>query len=154
MINHKTQISDFINGIRRNVPVDEQYHHGRPELAIINKETFDEARRIREERYRIQLGSEGDMRRRYTSRYLFSRLVRCSVCGCTMCRQNVPREEYGRIDGYWRCKSRTRYKNSVQCNNSCYVPDTLLRQALANVPSECIQDKRAVTQEIHERRRN
>ena len=150
MINHKTQVADFINGIRKNVPDEEQYHHDRPELAIISQEDFDEVQRIREERCQMQIAQGGDPRRRYTSRYLFSGLVRCGECGCAMNRQNVTRKGTNRVDGYWRCKNGTRLRNSARCNNRFYVPDNLLKKELSEALERCIQDKETFAREIQE----
>lgn len=151
LVNHKTQITDYINGVRKSVPDDERYHHERPELAIVSRGTFDKARRIREERRQMQLAGGGGPRRRYTSRYMFSGLVRCGVCGCTMYRQNVPREGSGRVDGYWRCKNGTR-GDGAQCGNRCYVPDSVLKRGLAGALRECVQDEGAFAGEVWEQR--
>lgn len=150
MVNHKTQIADFINGVRKSVPDEEQYHHERPELAIISQEDFDEVQRIREERCQMQLAKGGDPRRRYTSRYLFSGLVRCAECGCVMYRQNVPRKGSDRVDSYWRCKNGTRMKNSARCGNRFYVPDSILREGLSQALQRCVQDKETFAREVQE----
>ena len=150
MVNHKTQIADFINGVRKSVPENEQYHHERPELAIIKREIFEQAQKLREERYSMQLAKGGDPRRRYTSRYLFSGLVRCGECGCTMYRQNVNRKYKDEVDGYWRCKNGTRMKNSTRCKNKAYVPDKVLREALSEALEKCIQDKETFARELLE----
>lgn len=152
LVNHKTQIKDFINGERRAVPEKEQYHHDRPELAIISRETFDRVQRIREERCRMQEARGGDPRRRYTSRYLFSGLVRCGDCGCTMYRQNVHRKGSGAVHSYWRCKNGSRAKNSARCSNKSYIPDHVLREGLSEILEHCVGDKAAFAREIEEQR--
>ena len=153
LVNHKTQITDFINGVRKNVPAEEQYHHNRPELTIISRENFEEAQRIREERCQMQIAKGGDPRRRYSNRYLFSGLVRCGECGCMMYRQNVNRKGYDRMDSYWRCKNSIGLKSRTPCKNKVYVPDSILREGLLEGLERCIPDKESFVQEVWEQRK-
>lgn len=150
MVNHKTQTTDFINGTRKNLPSENQYHHDRPGLAIISKEIFDKAQRIREERCAMQISNGRDPRRRYTNRYLFSGLVRCGVCGRTMFRHDVPRKGSDKVDSYWRCKNSTMMKHDTRCNNRFYVRDDLLKSGLIDAIHRCIGDKKAFAKEVQQ----
>jgi len=148
LVNHKTQTVDFLSGTRRNVPEEEQYHHHRPELAIVTREDYDKVQDIRKSRLDLQMAKGGDPRRRYTSRYLFSGLVRCGSCGCTMVCQNVPRKNSDKVDRYWRCKQGACTKNSDKCNNKSYVPDYVLQQVLSDVLRECVGDHSLLAKEV------
>jgi len=148
LVNHKTQTADFLSGLRKQIPENEQYRHDRPELAIISREEFERVQVIREERMHTQLALGGDTRRRYTSRYLFSGLVRCKGCGCTMVRLNVSRKGSDKVSSYWRCKQGTVVKNAQKCQNKSYIPDYLLRKVLAGELERCVGDKASFAEEV------
>jgi len=154
LVNHKSRTVDFINGTRRDLPEEERFHHERPELAIISKEAFDQVQEIRAERCRMQKARGGDPGRRFTSRYPFSGLVRCSECGSTMFRQNVKRKGSDRVNSYWRCKNATRTKGAWKpCGNKFYVPDQALQDGLAQALRRCIEDREAFAREVQDQMR-
>lgn len=142
LVNHKTVTVDFINGKRVALAEDEQYFHDRPELAIVSKEDYDAVQRIREQRCMMQTANGKDPRRRYSSRYLFSGLVRCAQCGRTMIRQNNKRPN-GVVDSYWRCPSGTGMKHDDHCENRVFIRDDELRSALSEMLDSIISDKQA-----------
>ena len=139
LVNHKSETADFIEGTVRRLPEDQHYRHERPELAIISKELFDQAQKIRTRRCADQIGRGQDPRRRYTNRYLFSGVVRCAECGRTMFRNNVNRAN-GQVDGYWRCPSGTKMKNDDRCHNSVHLRDEVLQEAFMSALRECVGD--------------
>ena len=148
LVNHKTITTDFINGTREFLPEEEHFKHERPELAIISREAFDEVQRIRLERCRMQMDNGRDPRRRYTSRYLLSGVVHCAQCGRTMFRQNVKRET-GKVDSYWRCPNGSRMKNDKRCSNRVQIRNDMLEEALSEMLAQCIGDKEAFAQAVH-----
>jgi len=150
LVNHKTQTADFLSGLRKKIPEAEQYHHERPELTIISQHDFEQVQRIREDRLQMQLGMGCDPRRRYSSRHLFSGLVRCADCGCTMIRQDVTRKGSGKVNSYWRCKNGSRTKNTIRCKNKSYVPDHVLQKALSEELQRCASDREAFANELRQ----
>lgn len=152
LVNHKTVTVDFIEGTQQAVPEEEQYRHERPELAIISKDTFEKAQRIRLERCKIQEENGRDPRRRYTSRYLLSGVVRCAQCGRTMFRQNNTRAN-GVVDSYWRCPNGSRMKNDARCTNHAYIRNDVLERALSEALHQCVGDKDGFAKSVQEQMR-
>lgn len=149
LVNHKTVTLDFINGTQRRLPEEEQYRHNRPELAIVSKEMFEKVQRIRVERCKMQTDNGHDPRRRYTSRYLLSGVVRCAECGRTMFRQNNSRAN-GIVDSYWRCPSGTRMKNDDRCTNHVFIRNDVLEKALSEALTQCVGDKAGFAEAVQE----
>lgn len=148
LVNHKTVTTDYINGLRMTLPEEEQYRHCRPELAIVDRETFARVQHIRQERRRMQTGSE-DRRRRHTSRYLFSGVVRCAECGRTMFHQEVRRKNGG-ADRYWRCPGAS--AGGERCANRRQIRNDVLERALSGFLTQCVGEGDAFAGSVWARR--
>lgn len=140
LVNHKTTVLDFINGTKKALPEEEHYRHDRPELTIVSREAFEQVQQIRMERSRMMATKSGAPRRRHTSRYRLSGVVRCAECGRTMFRQNNTRPN-GTVDSYWRCPLGTRRKNGPQCPNRAYLRNDILEKALSEALFACVGDE-------------
>ena len=77
IINGKQEVTDFLTGRREDRDETEWMVVERPDLQIVDKETFDQAQRIMTERGKaFKVNKE-----RHSNKYLFSTLIKCKECG-------------------------------------------------------------------------
>ena len=81
-VNHKYEVENYLTGKRKKLPVQEQFHHSRPQWAIVTPEQFAQA--------------PG----RYSARHSFSGLIVCAECGRSFCRKSYT---YANTRVYWKC---------------------------------------------------
>lgn len=124
-INHKYEIEDYLTGKQIHVPEAEQFHHQRPEWAIVSPETFQQAQEqlaVRRTKYKNEDVFRGG---RYSSKHLFSTLIKCEHCGRSFCRKQYT---YVNTRVYWKCVTNDQF-TSMRCDNTVTVnEDDLLKQ--------------------------
>jgi len=100
-------------------PVDEWVAVDRPDLAIVDKEIFDLAQRIRESRqHYFEPSKNGVRQNRFRGTHLFSAKVYCNECGCPYVHGYADRKNTRAI---YRDSYTTRAKNPLEpCANQEY----------------------------------
>lgn len=139
LINHKYEIEDFLTGKQVNVPSEEQFRHDRPEWAIVSAEVFQKAQEIMASR-RIQYDSGEPFRdARYSSKHIFSTLIKCAHCGRSFTRKTYT---YVNTRVYWRCVTNDQY-TARRCDNNIVLNEPDLLRELRQYFTSLIADKDA-----------
>lgn len=125
-INNKYEIEDFLTGRQVRLPAEQNFHHDRPEWAIVTAEEFRRAQLQMEERRRIcQTRSGRAVPTRHSAKHLFSTLIKCEHCGRSFCRRKYT---YVNTRVYWVCSTNSQY-SSAQCDNTVKIEeDELIAQ--------------------------
>lgn len=137
VINNKSVTKDFLSGTREEIPPDEWYIHERPGLRIISDEDFELVQKKiaqRQEQYKNNIPGN-----RYSSRHLFSNLIKCGECG-----KSFTAKIYRRQNIYvrYRCCVHNNSGNA-HCANSVSVDERELLDAVKAYLIEAIDDKKA-----------
>lgn len=137
LVNHKYEIEDFLTGKQVNVPAEEQFRHERPEWAIVSPEVFQKAQEIMASR-RIKYDSGEPFREaRYSSKHIFSTLIKCAHCGRSFTRKTYT---YVNTRVYWRCVTNDQY-TAERCDNNVVLNEPDLIQELKQYFTSLISDK-------------
>lgn len=137
-VNHKYEISDFLEGRLVRTPESEHLLHERPEWAIVSKELFRQTQRQIALRQKNTSGGQS----RYSSRHLFSTLIRCGRCGRAYCRRGSS------VSGAcWRCPTNSQY-TAAGCPNNAAVREEALLTCLREYLARQIGEEAAFTEEI------
>lgn len=152
-INNKYEIEDFLTGHQVRIPVEQNYHHDRPEWAIITVDEFRRAQfQIEERRRKYQTFSGHTTDARYSTRHLFSTLIKCEHCGKSFCRRKYT---YVNTREYWICSTNSQY-TAEQCNNLVKIEEAELFAEIQTYLSSLIQDKdrfvQGILSEVNKRR--
>ena len=86
-VNNKYEIKDYLTGKQVHIPPEEQFHHERPEWAIVTPEIFERAQQQLSERRAQYDSGEPFKGARYSNKHLFSTLIKCEHCGRSFCRK-------------------------------------------------------------------
>ena len=97
-VNHKYEVENYLTGKRKKLPPQEQFHHPRPQWAIVTPEQFVQAQQQRQQR--AQVREPGQPTGRYSARHSFSGLIVCAECGRSFCRKTYT---YANTRVYWKC---------------------------------------------------
>jgi len=139
LINHKYEIEDFLTGKQVTISKDEQFYHERPDWAIVTPEIFQKAQELLESR-RIQYASgEPFKESRYSSRHVFSTLIKCEHCGRSFTRKSYT---YVNTRVYWRCVTNDQY-TAEKCDNRVILDEPELVEEIRKYFSSLIEDKEA-----------
>lgn len=139
LVNHKYEIEDFLTGKQVNIPKEEHFYHDRPEWAIVSPEVFQKAQEIMESR-RIKYDSGEPFREaRYSSKHIFSTLIKCEHCGRSFTRKTYT---YVNTRVYWRCVTNDQY-TAERCDNNVILNEPDLIRELKQYFSFLIADKEA-----------
>ena len=137
LVNHKYEIEDFLTGKQVNIPKEEHFYHERPEWAIVSAEVFDKAQEIMASR-RIKYDSGEPFRdARYSSKHIFSTLIKCAHCGRSFTRKTYT---YVNTRVYWHCVTNDQY-TAERCDNNISLNEPDLIQALRQYFSSLITNK-------------
>lgn len=137
LINHKYEIEDFLTGKQVNIPKEEQFYHERPSWAIVSPEVFQKAQEIMESR-RVKYDSGEPFREaRYSSKHIFSTLIKCEHCGRSFTRKTYT---YTNTRIYWRCVTNDQY-TAEKCDNRVILDEPQLLDKLRQYFSSLIADK-------------
>ena len=136
-VNNKYEIKDYLTGKQVRIPDGQQFHHDRPEWAIISPEIFSRAQaRLEERRTRYDCG-EAFRGARYSNKHLFSTLIKCEHCGRSFCRKHYT---YVNTRVYWKCVTNDQY-TAERCGNTVKLEEGELLAELQTYFLSLIQDR-------------
>ena len=139
LVNHKYEIEDFLTGKQINIPKEEHFYHERPSWAIVSPDTFQKAQEIMESR-RTKFDSGEPFRgARYSSKHIFSTLIKCEHCGRSFTRKTYT---YVNTRVYWRCVTNDQY-TAEKCDNRVILDEAELLDELRRYFASLIEDKEA-----------
>lgn len=139
LVNHKYEIEDFLTGKQINLPKEEQFSHERPSWAIIAPDTFQKAQEIMESRRTKYDSGEPFKEARYSSKHIFSTLIKCAHCGRSFTRKSYT---YVNTRVYWRCVTNDQY-TAEKCDNRTCLDEPELLMELREYFASLIGDKDA-----------
>ncbi len=143
-VNRKYEVRDCLEGKLVPVPAQRHIHHERPEWAIVTPEVFEKTQRLLSER-RVQYETKGEFHEgRYSSRHVFSTLIRCAHCGRAFCRKTYTHVNT-RI--YWKCTTNDQY-TAQTCDNRVTVDEGALLDNIRQYFASLIDDRQAFIQSV------
>ena len=136
IINGKQEVSDFLTGQRRDKDETEWLVVERPELRIIEDETFEQVQEIMRGRHdAFNLNHE-----RQSNKYLFSTLIKCKECGWSF-RRTV--RTYKNTYVRWVCSGRNAL-GTGSCGNRTSVDEEELIEVLQEYFENILKQKKKV----------
>lgn len=140
IINGKEEIADFLTGQRKEKDESEWLVTIRPELRIIEDETFDKAQKILRGRHdSFKLTHE-----RQSNKYLFSTLIKCKDCGWSF-RRTV--RQYKNTYVRWVCSGHNG-RGADSCPNAVTVDEEELIQVLQEYFQDVLGKKKKVIDHV------
>lgn len=144
LVNHKYEVEDFLTGRQIPVPEGDQFIHHRPCWAIVSPETFRKTQEILESRRQKFDSGESSRAGRYSSRHLFSTLIKCSHCGRSFTRKTYT---YTNTRIYWRCVTNDQY-TAETCDNRVTIDEPELTEALGKYFAALIGNREDFANEL------
>jgi len=159
LLQQKTVTVDYLSHKRvKNKNIAPQFHMENSHEAIIDKETFYLAQRIREDRAKASMGSNKNLAK-YMNRYPLSAMIICLECGRTLKRrywnygkpsQRVMQQCGGYIDGKANCKAKATYHEliegaTIDMLNQVFLKNTDIVPVIKKVIHSTIKVSRAET---------
>ncbi len=136
IINGKEEVADFLTGQRKEKDESEWLVTVRPELRIIDDETFDKVQNILRGRHNaFKMTHE-----RQSNKYLFSTLIKCKDCGWSF-RRTV--RQYKNTYVRWVCSGHNG-RGADSCPNAVTVDEEELIQVLQEYFQEVLGKKKKV----------
>ena len=140
IINGKEEIADFLTGQRKEKDESEWLVTVRPELRIIDDETFDRAQEVLKGRHdSFKLTHE-----RQSNKYLFSTLIKCKDCGWSF-RRTV--RQYKNTYVRWVCSGHNG-RGADSCPNAVTVDEEELIQVLQEYFRDVLSKKKKVIDHV------
>ena len=140
IINGKQEVTDFLTGRREDRDETEWMVVERPDLQIVDKETFDQVQRIMTERGKaFKVNKE-----RHSNKYLFSTLIKCKECGWSF-RRTV--RTYKNTYIRWVCSGHNG-KGVDSCPNAVTVDEEELIEVLQEYFARLLKGKKQVVQYV------
>lgn len=140
VINGKEEVADFLTGQRKNKDEEEWSVTYRPELRIIDDETFEKAQKIMRERHdAFNLSHE-----RQSNKHLFSTLIKCKDCGWSF-RRTV--RKYKNTYIRWVCSGHNGL-GVDNCPNALTVDEEELINALEEYFKEILSKKKQIINQV------
>ncbi len=136
-VNHKYEIEDYLTGKQIHIPQEEHFHHERPEWAIITPEVFAKAQKQLEERRTKYDCGEPFKGARYSTKHLFSTLIKCEHCGRSFCRKDYT---YVKTRVYWKCTTNDQF-TAERCDNTIKLEEADLLAEIRAYFGALIHDK-------------
>jgi len=143
IVNKKYSIENYPNSKRKKLSEEEHVRVYNESLKIIDREVFDKAQAILEERrdaFKL-------MNKRESNKYAFSNLVKCADCNYSFRRCQRRYSENGKLYRWWVCSYRNAHGKG-SCTNETRVDEEFLEQALIDYFNQIIADKDAFIDEI------
>lgn len=140
IINGKEEVKDFLTGDRIDKPEEEWKVTERPDLAIVDIDTFEIAQKKME--INKQKFSQGQ---RKDCKHVFSTLLKCSDCGHFF-RQAKRKVKIG-YKYTWVCCGRN-INGADSCNNKTVIDEGELLASIKQYLTELIEDKQKVIKKI------
>ncbi len=140
IINGKQEVADFLTGRRTDKDETDWMVVERPDLRIIEPETYEKAQQILQSRNKaFNIKHE-----RQSNKYLFSTLIKCKECGWSF-RRTV--RTYKNTYVRWVCSGHNG-KGADSCPNAVTVDEEELIQALQEYFAEMLKQKKNVIQNV------
>ena len=140
IINGKEEVADFLTGQRKEKDESEWLVTVRPELRIIDDETFDRAQEVLKGRHdSFKLTHE-----RQSNKYLFSTLIKCKDCGWSF-RRTV--RQYKNTYVRWVCSGHNG-RGADSCPNAVTVDEEELIQVLQEYFRDVLSKKKKVIDHV------
>lgn len=137
IINGKQEVADFLTGQRKEKDREDWVVVERPELKIIDTDTFERTQEIMVERGKtFKLDKE-----RQSNKYLFSTLIKCKECGWSYRRTE---RKYKNTYVRWVCSGRNA-KGSESCPNATTIEESKLIKILTEYFSRLLAKRKDVT---------
>ena len=140
IINGKQEVTDFLTGQRTEKDEPDWMVVERPELRIIEPETFEQAQQTMQARgkaFRVD-------KERQSNKYLFSTLIKCKECGWSF-RRTV--RTYKNTYVRWVCSGHNG-KGADSCPNAVALDEEELIQTLQKYFSNLLESKKNVIRHI------
>ncbi len=140
IINGKQEVTDFLTGQRKEKDETDWMVVERPELRIIEPETFEQAQQTMQARgkaFRVD-------KERQSNKYLFSTLIKCKECGWSF-RRTV--RTYKNTYVRWVCSGHNG-KGAESCPNAVALDEEELIQTLQKYFSNLLESKKNVIRHI------
>lgn len=145
-VNHKYEIADYLTGKQIPVPAEEQFHHERPDWAIVSPAVFQQVQDQLAARRTQYNSGELVPSARYSTKHLFSTLIKCEHCGRSFCRKHYT---YAKTRIYWKCTTNDQL-TAERCNNTVKLEEEDLREALSAYFTSRIFDQEAFFSQVLE----
>lgn len=140
IINGKQEVSDFLTGQRKAKDETEWFVVERPELRIIDDESFETAQEILRGRHdAFHMKHE-----RQSNKHLFSTLIKCKECGWSY--RRIVRQ-YKNTYIRWVCSGRNG-KGADSCPNSIVLDEDELIETLQKYFVNVLNGKKKVTEYV------
>ena len=140
IINGKQEVSDFLTGQRKAKNETEWFVVERPELRIIDDESFETAQEILRGRHdAFHMKHE-----RQSNKHLFSTLIKCKECGWSY--RRIVRQ-YKNTYIRWVCSGRNG-KGADSCPNSIVLDEDELIETLQKYFVNVLNSKKKVTEYV------
>lgn len=140
IINGKQEVADFLTGQRKDKDVSEWMIVDRPDLRLIDQETFEQAQQIlklRNENFKLN-------KERQSNKYLFSTLIKCKECGWSFRRYvRTYKNTYVR----WVCSGHNG-RGADSCPNAMTVDEEELIKVLQEYFTTLLKEKKNVTRYV------
>lgn len=140
IINGKEEVADFLTGQRREKDETEWIVTLRPELRIIDDETFDKAQEILKGRH----NAFNIKHERQSNKYLFSTLIKCKDCGWSF-RRTV--RTYKNTYVRWVCSGHNG-RGANSCPNAITVDEEELIGVLQEYFTNILGQKKKVVEHV------
>lgn len=140
IINGKQEVADFLTGRRTDKDETDWMVVERPDLRVIEPETYEKAQQILQSRNK----SFNIKHERQSNKYLFSTLIKCKECGWSF-RRTV--RTYKNTYVRWVCSGHNG-RGADSCPNAVTVDEEELIQALQDYFSEMLKQKKNVIQNV------
>lgn len=140
IINGKQEVTDFLTGQRKEKDETDWMVVERPELRIIEPETFEQAQQTMQARgkaFRVD-------KERQSNKYLFSTLIKCKECGWSF-RRTV--RTYKNTYVRWVCSGHNG-KGADSCPNAVALDEEELIRTLQKYFSDLLESKKNVIRHI------
>jgi DNA invertase Pin-like site-specific DNA recombinase/uncharacterized small protein (DUF1192 family) len=140
IINGKQEIEDFLTGVRKDKDEAEWFICDRPDLRIIDDDTFVQAAKLLANRNNsFHISHE-----RQSNRHLFSTLIKCACCGYSFRRTE---RVYQNVYIKWVCSGRNA-NGADSCPNVTKVDETELLAAIKDYFKNMLAEKDDVLNRI------
>lgn len=136
IINGKQEVADFLTGQRKDKDETEWFVVERPEIRIIDDETFEKAQEILHGRH----DAFNITHERQSNKHLFSTLIKCKDCGWSF-RRTV--RTYKNTYVRWVCSGRNG-RGADSCPNKITVDEEELIETLQEYFSNVLKQKKKV----------
>ncbi|MEE0863472.1 MAG: recombinase family protein [Lachnospiraceae bacterium] len=140
IINGKEEVADFLTGQRKEKDESEWLVTVRPELRIIDDETFDKAQEILKGRH----DSFKMTHERQSNKHLFSTLIKCKDCGWSF--RRIVRQ-YKNTYIRWVCSGHNG-RGADSCPNAITVDEEELIQVLQEYFQDVLSKKKKVIDHV------